>query len=77
MIVPNHKRKLSRSWEVRKNVTSFNVTKPFFGWNIQKNYTLPDSPDNQLKKVSWIISKFDIEMPEISGCVTEVVKIFE
>ena len=44
---------------------------------IPKIHTLTDSAGNQLSRISWIISKFGIEMPDICGHVTGFLKIFE
>ena len=45
-------------------------------WKMRKTHTLPDSTGNLLSSVSWITSKFGIEISGMCGHVAEGVKIW-
>ena len=58
------------SWEVRKNVASFDdATKTFLLKNPKNSY-FPQLHGQSIEQGSWIISKFGIDMSDLFGHVT-------
>ena len=74
--LPAHKRKLFSRQEERKNVMLFDgVAKKSLLLKNPKNPFFADSVGNQMRRVSWIISKFSTEMPDTGSPVTQGLKI--
>lgn len=74
--LPAHKRKLFSRQEERKNVMLFDgVAKISLSLKNSKNPFFADSVGNQMRRVSWIISKFSTEMPDTGSPVTQGLKI--
>ena len=73
--LPAHKRKLFSRQEERKNVMLFDgVAKISLSLKNPKNPFFADSVGNQMRRVSWIISKFSTEMPDTGSPVTQGLK---
>ena len=67
----DHKRNHFITWEVRKSMASFDdITKIFFRWKIKKILSLRNFAGNQLSRVSWIIIKFGVKIPDTCSYVS-------